>query len=102
MAKKDDPAFNQKLLRRFIKLIGLFPCGTPLRLNTDAIGCVTHEHPTDPFPPQVKVIRDREGASIEGSMLINTRETDGRGYYTWAVVEAADPEVVGIDPLQYM
>ena len=25
MGKKDDPAFNQRLLRRFINLIGLFP-----------------------------------------------------------------------------
>jgi hypothetical protein len=50
----------------------------------------------------VKVIRDRDGASIEESMLINTWEPDGRGDYAWAVVEAVDPEVAGIDPLQYM
>jgi putative nucleotidyltransferase with HDIG domain len=102
MAKKDDPAFNQKLLRRFINLIGLFPVGTLVRLNTEAIGVVTHEHPTDPFRPQVKVIRDRDGAMIEESMLINTWEPDGRGDYAWAVVEAVDPEAVGIDPLQHM
>ena len=102
MGKKDDPAFNQKLLRRFINLIGLFPVGTLVRLNTDAIGVVTHEHPTDPFRPQVKMIRDGEGAAVDESMLINTWESDGRGDYAWAVVEAVDPEVAGIDPLQYM
>jgi putative nucleotidyltransferase with HDIG domain len=102
MGKKDDPAFNQKLLRRFINLIGLFPIGTLVRLNTEAIGVVTHEHPTDPFRPQVKIIRNEDGASLEESMLINTWEPDGRGDFTWAVVEAVDPEAVGIDPLQYM
>ena len=102
MGKKDDPAFNQKLLRRFINLIGLFPIGTLVRLNTEAIGVVTHEHPTDPFRPQVKIIRNENGASLEESMLINTWEPDGRGDFTWAVVEAVDPEAVGIDPLQYM
>jgi hypothetical protein len=35
-------------------------------------------------------------------MLVNTWEADGRGDYTWAVVEAVDPEAAGIDPLQYM
>jgi putative nucleotidyltransferase with HDIG domain len=102
MARKDDPAFNQKLLRRFINLVGLFPIGTLVRLNTDAIGVVTHEHPTDPFRPQVKVIRDRDGIEPEERMLINTWEPDGRGDFTWAVVEAVDPDAVGIDPLQYM
>jgi putative nucleotidyltransferase with HDIG domain len=102
MGKKDDPAFNPKLLRRFINLIGLFPIGTLVRLNTDAIGVVTHEHPTDPFRPQVKIIQDREGRILEESMLVNTWEPDGRGDFTWAVVEAVDPEAAGIDPLKYI
>jgi len=102
MGRKDDPAFNPKLLRRFINLIGLFPIGTLVRLNTDAIGVVTHEHPTDPFRPQVKIVRDREGQVLEESMLVNTWEADGRRDFTWAVVEAVDPEAVDIDPLKYM
>jgi putative nucleotidyltransferase with HDIG domain len=102
MGKKDDPAFNQKLLRRFINLIGLFPIGTLVRLQTEEVGVVTHEHPADPFRPQVKLIRDRAGQTFEEPPLVNTWEADGRGDYTWAVVEAVDPEVAGIDPLQYM
>jgi len=102
MGKKDDPAFNQRLLRRFINLIGLFPIGTLVRLQTDEVGVVTHEHPTDPFRPQVKLIRDGAGQPFEQAPLVNTWEADGRGDYTWAVVEAVDPEAAGIDPLQYM
>ena len=102
MGKKDDPAFNQRLLRRFINLIGLFPIGTLVRLNTDAIGVVTHEHPSDPFRPQVKIVQDRDGHMLEESMLVNTWEPDGRGDFTWAVVGAVDPEDAGIDPLKYM
>jgi putative nucleotidyltransferase with HDIG domain len=102
MGKKDDPAFNQKLLRRFINLIGLFPVGTLVRLNTDAVGAVTHEHPSDPFRPQVRIIQDGQGRLLEEPTLVNTWEPDGRGDFTWAVVEAVDPETAGIDPLQYM
>ena len=102
MGKKDDPAFNQKLLRRFINLIGLFPIGTLVRLQTEEVGVVTHEHPTDPFRPQVKLVRDRAGQPFEEPPLVNTWEPDRRGDYTWAVVEAVDPEAAGIDPLQYM
>jgi hypothetical protein len=102
MGKKDDPAFNQRLLRRFINLIGLFPIGTLVRLSTEEIGVVTHEHPTDPFRPQVKVVRDRDGGEVEEALLVNTWEPDGRGDYPVAVLEAVDPEAVGIDPIGYM
>ena len=102
MGKKDDPAFNQRLLRRFINLIGLFPIGTLVRLNTEEIGVVTHEHPADPFRPQVKIVRDKDNQELEEALLVNTWEPDGRGNYTWAVVEAVDPEAAGIDPLAYM
>jgi putative nucleotidyltransferase with HDIG domain len=102
MGKKDDPAFNQRLLRRFINLIGLFPIGTLVRMQTDEIGVVTHEHPADPFRPQVKLVRDRQGQAFEEPLLVNTWEPDGRGDYTWAVVEAVDPDAAGIDPLRYL
>jgi hypothetical protein len=66
------------------------------------VGVVTHEHPTDPFRPQVKIVRDRDGGILEDPMLVNTWEPDGRGDFMWAVVEAIDPETAGIDPLKYM
>ena len=102
MGKKDDPAFNPQLLRRFINLIGLYPVGTLVRLNTEEIGVVTHEHPADPFRPQVKIVRDRDGGELEQLQLVNTWEPDARGDCPWAVVEAVDPEAAGIDPLKYM
>jgi putative nucleotidyltransferase with HDIG domain len=102
MGKKDDPAFNPRLLRRFINLIGLYPVGTLVRLNTEQIGVVTHEHPADPFRPQVKIVRDRDGGQLEESPVVNTWEPDGRGDYSWAVIEAVDPDAAGVDPLQYI
>jgi hypothetical protein len=54
------------------------------------------------FRPQVTLVRNRRGDALEPPMLVNTWEPDGRGDYTWAVVEAVDPDVAGVDPLQYM
>jgi putative nucleotidyltransferase with HDIG domain len=102
MTQKDSPAFNTKLLRRFINLIGLFPVGTLVRLNTDEVGVVTREHPADPFRPQVKVLLDGTGSRIEEPMLVNTWESDSRGEFKHAVVEAVDPDAVQIEPLTYM
>jgi putative nucleotidyltransferase with HDIG domain len=102
MTQKDSPAFHTQLLRRFINLMGLFPVGTLVRLNTDEVAVVTYEHPTDPFRPQVKVLLDAAGGRVEDPALVNTWEPDGRGEFPHAVVEAVDPDAVQIDPLAFM
>jgi hypothetical protein len=99
MGEQGNPAFNQKLLKRFVNIMGLFPVGNLVRLNTDEVGVITAEHPNDPFRPQVKIIFDGEGDRIEEPFLANTWERDVRGEYPRAVVEAIDPETMGIDPL---
>ena len=102
MGEQGNPAFNQPLLKRFVNLMGLFPVGNLVRLNTDELAVVTAEHPTDPFRPQVKIIRDAKGDALEEPLLVNTWERDSRGEHPRAVVDAVDPESVDIDPLTYM
>ncbi len=102
MGEQGNPAFSQPLLKRFVNLMGLFPVGNLVRLNTEEIGVVTAEHPTDPFRPQVKIIMDAKGELIEEPLLANTWERDARGEYPRAVVEAVVDEPLGIDPLKYL
>ena len=63
---------------------------------------VTHEHPGDPFRSPIEVLRDADGAAVEGSTLVHTWETDYRGAFRYAVVEAVDPASVQIDPLAHL
>jgi putative nucleotidyltransferase with HDIG domain len=102
MGEQGNPAFNQALLKRFVNLMGLFPVGTLVRMNTDEVAVVTLEHPTDPFRPQVKIVIDRAGALIEDPRLANTWDRDDRGEYPYAVVGAVDPDTADIDPLNYL
>ena len=102
MQQQDGTAFNRALLRRFVNMMGLYPVGTLVRLNTEALAVVTHEHPEDPFRPQVKLVRDSQGNAYENDMLANTWERDVRGEFPLAIVEAVDPEQAGVDPLVYI
>jgi putative nucleotidyltransferase with HDIG domain len=99
MAQKDNPQFNRVLLRGFVNLMGLFPIGTIVRLNTEEVAVVTAEHPEDPFRPQVKVLFDTLGDPLESPILANTWERDWRGEFPRAVVESIDPDTVELDPL---
>lgn len=102
MGQQDGTAFNRTLLRRFVNLMGLFPIGTLVKLNTEELAVVTQTHPDDPFRPQVKLITDRKGDKLETPLLTNTWDRDSRGEFPRAVVEAVDGAQVGIDPLGYL
>ena len=102
MGQQETTAFNKTLLRRFVNLMGLFPIGTLVRLNTDELAVVTQTHPDDPFRPQVKLITDPKGEKLETPLLTNTWDRDARGEYPRAVVEAVDGAMVSIDPLTYL
>jgi putative nucleotidyltransferase with HDIG domain len=102
MGQQDSTAFNKTLLRRFVNLMGLFPIGTLVRLNTEELAVVTQTHPDDPFRPQVKLLTDGKGEKLETPLLTNTWDRDSRGGFARAVVEAVDGPQVGIDPLAYL
>ena len=102
MQQQDGTAFNRSLLRRFVNMMGLYPVGTLVRLNTNALAVVCREQPDDPFRPQIKLIHDAKGVALEQPVLANTWERDDRGEYPLAIVEAVDPEGTGIDPLAFL
>jgi putative nucleotidyltransferase with HDIG domain len=102
MQQQDGTAFNRTLLRRFVNLMGLFPIGTLVKLNTEELAVVTQTHPDDPFRPQVKLITDGKGEKLEVPLLTNTWDRDARGNFPRAVVEAVDGSQAGIDPLTYL
>jgi len=102
MSQQDGTAFHPALLRRFVNLMGLYPIGTLVRLNTEEVGVVTQTHPEDPFRPQVKLVLDARGAPYETPLLTNTWDRDTRGELAREVVEAIDGPEAGLDPLAYL
>jgi putative nucleotidyltransferase with HDIG domain len=99
LAEQNGTAFHRTLLKRFVTVVGLFPVGSLVRLESGAIGVVTHEHPEDPLRPQVKIVTEPDGARLDEPHLVNTWERDARGECLHAVAEAIDPEEAGLDPL---
>ncbi len=102
MEERDSPAFHRPLLMRFVGLMGLFPVGSLVRLETGELGVVTAERPDNPLKPQVTVIATREGAPLDAPVTVRTWEPDADGEYTRNIAEAVDPGPLGIDPLSYL
>ena len=102
LAEQSGTAFEPTLLRRFITLVGLFPVGTFVRLQSGEVAVVAAEHATDPFRPQVRVAVDAAGNHLVAPRTINTWERDESGGFAYTVNEAVDPSAVGLDPLKLL
>ncbi|MBX3467822.1 MAG: hypothetical protein KF878_13135 [Planctomycetes bacterium] len=94
-------AFDEALLGLFAGLLGLYPPGSAVRLDTGELAFVVHPNPDDPRRPLVAVVRDAAGRAVDGAVL-DLAETGPRGGHRHSIVGTVDPIRVGIRPPEYM
>jgi putative nucleotidyltransferase with HDIG domain len=94
----DGEQFDRHLVRRFAQLVGIYPAGNLVRLNTGETAVVVKVYAPDPYRPQVKVVLDRAGARIDLPYEVNLWEQNQEGLAS-AIAAPLDPAVVGIEPL---
>jgi putative nucleotidyltransferase with HDIG domain len=99
LERSDGQQFDQDLVRRFVQLIGIYPPGTLVRLDTDEIAVVTRVYAPDPHRPRVRVVTSASGERLARPFEVSLWEGEpGRGPAT-SVVAPLDPAEHGIDPL---
>lgn len=88
--------FNPVLVKTFVNMIGLFPTGTLLRLDTGETGLVVHQT-RDLLRPRILLLRTFDGTETEEVSLLEMSS----GVYKRTAVGALDPNAVKIDVKQY-
>jgi len=97
MEEYSGKEFEPVLLRRFIRLIGVYPPGTFVRLDTNEIGFVIQTNPSDPYRPRVKILIDTSGSKIENPEEVELQEkVPETGNFRRSIKESVDPEQFGI------
>jgi len=99
LKRNDGKHFDQHLVRRFVQLIGIYPAGTIVRLDTGEVGVVQRVYAPDPYRPHVRVLIGREGARLELPYDINLWETADNPQLPKAIVAPLDPADYSFDPL---
>jgi putative nucleotidyltransferase with HDIG domain len=99
LKRSDGAQFDQHLVRRFAQLIGIYPVGNLVRLDTGETAVVIKVHAPDPQRPQVRVIIDGTGKRLEHPYDVNLWETDPTSARPRAISAPLDPAEVGVDPL---
>jgi putative nucleotidyltransferase with HDIG domain len=98
MKRNDGTQFDQHLVRRFVQLIGIYPVGNLVRLNTGEIAVVLKVNAADPQRPQVRVLFDREGKRLALSYDL-TLWDPADPEHPESIVASLDPAAYQIDPL---
>lgn len=97
LKRNDGLQFDQHLVRRFVQLLGIYPPGNLVRLNTGEVAVVTQVHAPDPYRPAVRVLFRADGSPVDVPQERNLFETAGGN--TQSVVAPLDPADYGVDPL---
>jgi putative nucleotidyltransferase with HDIG domain len=99
LKRNDGSQFDQHLVRRFVQLLGIYPVGNFVKLNTGEVGVVRQVHAPDPYRPQVRVLFDQDGAAIATPYDLNLWDAVPEAGVPSAVVAPLDPADYPIDPL---
>ena len=100
----DGKQFDQNLVRRFVQLLGIYPVGNLVRLNTGEVATVLQVHAPDPYRPKVRVLFASDGERLELPHDVNLWETaqDAGNDVASSVIAPLNPADYGIDPLSYI
>ena len=99
LKRNDGTQFDQHLVRRFVQLIGIYPAGNLVRLNTGEVAVVMNVYAPDPYRPQVRVLFDRDGKRLELPYELNLWETSEDPQRPASIVAPLDPADYPFDPL---
>jgi putative nucleotidyltransferase with HDIG domain len=103
LKRNDGSQFDQHLVRRFVQLLGIYPPGNLVRLNTGEIAVVLRVHAPDPFRPRVRILFDAAGQRLDLPADRNLWDTSGGNPDERASVAApVDAADYNIDPLQFL
>ncbi len=102
LKRADGRQFDQHLVRRFVQLIGIYPAGNLVRLNTGEVAVVRQAHAPDPYRPHVRVLIDREGRRLDATYELNLWEAAEDPARPTSIVAPLDPAGYQFDPLLLM
>ncbi len=102
LKRNDGKQFDQHLVRRFVQLIGIYPAGTLVRLNTGEVAVVLNTYAPDPYRPQVRILIGRDGKRLDLPFELNLWEPSEDPQRPSSVVAPLEPADYQIDPLMLM
>jgi putative nucleotidyltransferase with HDIG domain len=98
----DGARFDQRLVRRFSQLLGIYPVGNLVRLDDGSLAVVLRVHAPDPSKPLVRVITAADGGPLATPRDVPLWLDGTPDQPVPRIVTPVDPAAAGIDPLAFL
>jgi HD-GYP domain-containing protein (c-di-GMP phosphodiesterase class II) len=103
---RDNPrrGLDPILVKAFINLLGIYPVGTIVVLDTFELAVVSASNPNPEAlsRPIVKIISDAQGNRISPPLVVDLAVPEAGGQYARTIIKTADPDRYGITPGDYL
>jgi putative nucleotidyltransferase with HDIG domain len=100
LQRNDGKQFDQHLVRRFSQLVGIYPAGNLVQLNTGEVAVVLKTYPPDPYRPRVRLLFDAGGAAVTRVRELNLWESSTDE--ARSIQSPVDSAAYDFDPLTYL
>ncbi|HEX6230310.1 MAG TPA: HD-GYP domain-containing protein [Actinomycetota bacterium] len=94
-------AFDPRVVRTFVRMVGIFPVGSLVQLSTDEVAVVVRNHDELLARPIVRLVLDARGGATDPDE-IDLSQTGRDGEPLRTVRRSVDPVEVGIDMLSLL
>ncbi|MGQ9636818.1 MAG: HD-GYP domain-containing protein [Thermodesulfobacteriota bacterium] len=104
MMERSGKDFDPILVKVFINMIGIYPLGTLVLLNTNEMGVVIQiqEDPEMIDRPKVSLIYYSEGEYRKGKIVDLTEKDEKTGEYKRTIVKTLDPNEYNINVAEFL
>jgi HD-GYP domain-containing protein (c-di-GMP phosphodiesterase class II) len=93
--------FDPVVLALLVNLLGLYPPGTAVLLDTGAIGVVVHPNPDQASRPVIAIVRDAQGENVDGD-IVDLAARSPEGNYPARIARSINPKDYGITVPEYL
>ena len=102
LQRNDGSQFDKHLVRRFVQLLGIYPVGNLVKLDTEQVAIVLQIHAPDPYRPKVRVLFGGDGHRLEVPRDVNLWETANGDRRGSSIIAPLNPADYGVDPLSFI
>ena len=103
MLEHSGTEFNPVILKAFINMMGIYPIGTLVHMDTGNVGIVFNTNPDTHFflRPKVKLITDTQGCKIDGEVVDLTEKDPRTDKFLRTILKVLDPDKYGVTVSDY-
>ena len=103
MLEHSGTEFNPVILKAFVNMMGAYPIGTLVHMNTGEVGIVFDTNPDTLYllRPKVKLITDTRGNKVDGEVADLTDKDPRTEKFLRTILKALDPDKYGVNVSDY-